>query len=112
MLWTLVSKEPPVPADGTRDTGRDGGQQTGLCLNWAVPNVLVKDVPDFEQLSPELEAGTAASCLTRSPGRCPATGAWGRGPRPGGAHGGRPFILALTPRAVGPAGPPSRGALA
>lgn len=25
---------------------------------------------------------------------------------------GRPFILALTPRAVGPAGPPSRGALA
>nr|XP_023486994.1 patatin-like phospholipase domain-containing protein 5 isoform X2 [Equus caballus] len=56
VLWMLVSKEPPVPADGTRDTGRDGGQQTGLCLNWAVPNVLVKDVPDFEQLSPELEA--------------------------------------------------------
>lgn len=59
MLWTLVSKEPPATAHGTRDTGQDGGQKAGLSLNWAVPSVLVKDVPNFKQLSPELEAGTA-----------------------------------------------------
>ncbi|EPQ04229.1 Patatin-like phospholipase domain-containing protein 5 [Myotis brandtii] len=56
VLWTLVSKEPPAPAHGTRDTGQDGGQKEGLSLNWAVPSVLVKDVPNFKQLSPELEA--------------------------------------------------------
>ncbi|XP_066109161.1 patatin-like phospholipase domain-containing protein 5 [Saccopteryx bilineata] len=56
VLWTLVSKEPPAPADGTQDTGYDRDQKSGLLLNWAVPNVLVKDVPNFEQLSPELEA--------------------------------------------------------
>ena len=55
----LVSKEPPAPANGTQDTDRDGGQKGGLSVNWSVPNVLVKDVPDFEQLSPEMEAGTA-----------------------------------------------------
>ncbi|XP_036154689.1 patatin-like phospholipase domain-containing protein 5 [Myotis myotis] len=56
VLWTLVSKEPPAPAHGTRDTDQDGGQKAGLSLNWAVPSVLVKDVPNFKQLSPELEA--------------------------------------------------------
>lgn len=63
MLWTLVCKEPPAPAEGTRDPGHDGGQKAGLSLNWTVPNVVVKDVPDFGQLSPELEAGTAPSLL-------------------------------------------------
>lgn len=55
VLWSLVSKEPPAPADGTPDAAHD----RGLSLNWAVPKELVKNVPDFEQLSPELEAGTA-----------------------------------------------------
>ncbi|EPY86354.1 patatin-like phospholipase domain-containing protein 5-like protein [Camelus ferus] len=59
VLWTLVSKEPPAPADGNQDAGHDGE----LSFNCAVPNVLVKDVPNFEQLSPELEAGTAPSLL-------------------------------------------------
>ncbi|CAK6444007.1 unnamed protein product [Pipistrellus nathusii] len=56
VLWTLVSKEPPAPAPGTQDTGPSRGQRAGLSLNWAVPHVLVKDVPNFDQLSPELEA--------------------------------------------------------
>ena len=67
----LVSKEPPAPADGSQDTGHNRGQEGGLSLNWAVPNVLAKDVPNFEQLSPELEAGTAPSCAC-SPSTCPA----------------------------------------
>ncbi|XP_045690721.1 patatin-like phospholipase domain-containing protein 5 [Phyllostomus hastatus] len=63
VLWTLACKEPPAPAEGTRDTGHDGGQKAGLSLNWAVPGVLVKDVPDFEQLSPELEAALRKMCV-------------------------------------------------
>ncbi|KAF6340211.1 patatin like phospholipase domain containing 5 [Rhinolophus ferrumequinum] len=63
VLWTLVSKEPPAPADGTRDAGHDQGQEAGLSLNWAVPNVLVKDVPDFEKVSPELEAALKKACM-------------------------------------------------
>uniref|UniRef100_A0A8B9XPC4 Patatin like phospholipase domain containing 5 n=1 Tax=Bos mutus grunniens TaxID=30521 RepID=A0A8B9XPC4_BOSMU len=59
VLWSLVSKEPPAPADGTPDAAHD----RGLSLNWAVPNVLVKDVPDFEQLSPELEAALKKACM-------------------------------------------------
>ncbi|KAM6162197.1 patatin-like phospholipase domain-containing protein 5 [Erethizon dorsatum] len=51
MLWTLVSKERPAPAKGS-----DGG------LNWDVPYVRVKDVPDFEQLAPELEAALKKAC--------------------------------------------------
>ncbi|KAM5336045.1 patatin-like phospholipase domain-containing protein 5 [Glossophaga mutica] len=66
VLCTLVGKEPPAPAEGARDTGHDGGRKAGLSLNWAVPNVLVKDVPDFEQLSPELEAVLKKTC-TRDP---------------------------------------------
>ncbi|XP_054438552.1 patatin-like phospholipase domain-containing protein 5 [Pteronotus mesoamericanus] len=62
VLWTLVSKEPPAPADRTWDTGPDRGQEVGLSLNWAVPNVLVKDVPNFEQLSPQLEAVLKSAC--------------------------------------------------
>ncbi|XP_055252264.1 patatin-like phospholipase domain-containing protein 5 isoform X2 [Moschus berezovskii] len=59
VLWSLVSKEPLAPADGTPDAAHD----RGLSLNWAVPNVLVKDVPDFEQLSPELEAALKKACM-------------------------------------------------
>ncbi|XP_004771222.1 patatin-like phospholipase domain-containing protein 5 isoform X2 [Mustela putorius furo] len=62
ILWMLASKEPPPPADGSQDTGHDRGQKGDLSLNWAVPNVLVRDVPDFEQLSPELEAGWRCGC--------------------------------------------------
>ncbi|CAI9165861.1 unnamed protein product [Rangifer tarandus platyrhynchus] len=63
VLWSLVSKEPPAPADGAPGAAHDGGQEAGLSLNWTVPNVLVKDVPDFEQLSPELEAALKKACL-------------------------------------------------
>ncbi|XP_032348285.1 patatin-like phospholipase domain-containing protein 5 isoform X3 [Camelus ferus] len=59
VLWTLVSKEPPAPADGNQDAGHDGE----LSFNCAVPNVLVKDVPNFEQLSPELEAALKEACM-------------------------------------------------
>ncbi|XP_072597140.1 patatin-like phospholipase domain-containing protein 5 isoform X2 [Vulpes vulpes] len=62
VLWMLVSKEPPAPADGSQDTGHNRGQEGGLSLNWTVPNVLVKDVPNFEQLSPELEAALQKAC--------------------------------------------------
>lgn len=58
-----MSKEPPTPANGTQDAGHDHGREAGLSLNWDVPNVLVKDVPNFEKLSPELDAGTALSYL-------------------------------------------------
>ncbi|KAM5289166.1 patatin-like phospholipase domain-containing protein 5 [Ctenodactylus gundi] len=60
VLCTLVSRESLAPAEATHDARRDGG------LNWAVPNVLVKDVLDFEQLSPELEAALRQACQ-RSP---------------------------------------------
>ncbi|XP_012669569.1 patatin-like phospholipase domain-containing protein 5 [Otolemur garnettii] len=63
VLWTFVYKEPPAPVDGTQDVGRDHGQKAGLSLNWKVPNVQVKDVPDFEQLSPELEAALKKACM-------------------------------------------------
>ncbi|KAG5212790.1 hypothetical protein JEQ12_015219 [Ovis aries] len=64
VLWSFVPKEPPAPADGTPGAAHD----RGLSLNWAVPNVLVKDVPDFEQLSPELEAALKKACM-----RAPST---------------------------------------
>lgn len=73
MLWTLVSKESPAPADGTRNAGWDRGQKPGLSFNWTVPNVWVKDVPNFETLSPEMEAGTAPPSRPCSPS-CPAQG--------------------------------------
>ncbi|XP_040346534.1 patatin-like phospholipase domain-containing protein 5 isoform X1 [Herpailurus yagouaroundi] len=63
VLCMLVSKEPPAPANGTQDTDHDGGQKGGLSVNWSVPNVLVKDVPDFERLSPELEAALKKACM-------------------------------------------------
>ncbi|XP_062971678.1 patatin-like phospholipase domain-containing protein 5 [Cynocephalus volans] len=63
VLWTLVSKEPLTPADGPWDAGHDRGQKADLSLNWKVPNVLVKDVPNFEQLSPDLEAALKKAYL-------------------------------------------------
>lgn len=63
VLWTLVSKEPPAPADGNWDAGCDQCPKSGLSLNWQVPHVQVKDIPNFEQLSPELEAGRDSSCI-------------------------------------------------
>ncbi|XP_021524340.2 patatin-like phospholipase domain-containing protein 5 isoform X2 [Aotus nancymaae] len=62
VLWTLVSKEPPTPGDGGWDAGCDQHQKGGLSLNWKVPHVQVKDVPNFEQLSPELEAALKKAC--------------------------------------------------
>lgn len=59
MLWSLVSKEPPALVEEPRGTDHDQGQKAGPTVRWDIPNVLVKDVPDFERLSPELEAGTA-----------------------------------------------------
>ncbi|XP_075408723.1 patatin-like phospholipase domain-containing protein 5 [Tenrec ecaudatus] len=56
ILWTLASMEPPAPAKGPQDGASDESKKAGLPDNWEVPNVLVKDVPNFEQLSPELEA--------------------------------------------------------
>lgn len=67
MLWSLVSKEPPALVEGPRGTGHDQGQKTGPTVRWDIPNVLVKDVPNFELLSPELEAGTAPSHSPRWP---------------------------------------------
>lgn len=67
MLWSLVSKEPPGLVEGPRGTDHDQGQKAGPTVRWDIPNVLVKDVPDFEQLSPELEAGTAPSHSPHQP---------------------------------------------
>lgn len=83
----MVSKEPPAPVDGTRDTGHDRGQKAGLSCNWVVPSVLVKDVPNFELLSPELETGTAPSFLHLLPWRVPCTWGLGAGTLPRDAHG-------------------------
>ncbi|XP_006866966.1 PREDICTED: patatin-like phospholipase domain-containing protein 5-like [Chrysochloris asiatica] len=69
ILCSLTSKAPPSPAEGAQDSGCNQEGKAGLTLNWAVPNVLVKDVPNFEQLSPALEAGLAGD---------PAL-VWGRG---------------------------------
>ncbi|XP_037703256.1 patatin-like phospholipase domain-containing protein 5 [Choloepus didactylus] len=62
VLWTLVPEEPTSPAVGTQDAGHDQDEKSGLALNWAVPNVVVKDVPNFEQLSRELEATMKRAC--------------------------------------------------
>lgn len=45
--------------EGLRSADHDQGQKLRLTIRWDIPNVLVKDVPDFELLAPELEAGTA-----------------------------------------------------
>ncbi|XP_031214149.1 patatin-like phospholipase domain-containing protein 5 isoform X1 [Mastomys coucha] len=62
VLWSLVSKEPPGLVEGPRGTDHDQGQKAGPTVRWDIPNVLVKDVPDFEQLSPELEAALRKAC--------------------------------------------------
>ena len=85
VLCMLVSKEPPAPAAGTRDTGHNRGQKAGLSINWAVPNMLAKDVPNFEQLSPELEAGTAPSFLPFLTEQVPALRGLGAAPCSEGA---------------------------
>ncbi|XP_011790172.1 PREDICTED: patatin-like phospholipase domain-containing protein 5 isoform X2 [Colobus angolensis palliatus] len=77
VLWTLVSKEPPVPADGNWDAGCDQCWKRGLSLNWKVPHVQVKDISNFEQLSPELEAALKKAC-TRDPS--PWARFWRSGP--------------------------------
>ncbi|XP_055963054.1 LOW QUALITY PROTEIN: patatin-like phospholipase domain-containing protein 5 [Sorex fumeus] len=56
VLWTLVCAEPPAPAEGTPDP------TTGLCIDWTVPSVWVSDVPDFQKLSPKLEAALQKAC--------------------------------------------------
>ncbi|XP_050662122.1 patatin-like phospholipase domain-containing protein 5 isoform X1 [Macaca thibetana thibetana] len=77
VLWTLVSKEPPAPADGNWDAGCGQCPKSGLSLNWQVPHVQVKDIPNFEQLSPELEAALKKAC-TRDPS--PWAHFWRSGP--------------------------------
>lgn len=67
MLWSLVSKEAPAPMEGPRSVDHDQGQKLRLTIRWDIPNVLVKDVPDFELLAPELEAGTDLSPTTCLP---------------------------------------------
>ncbi|XP_006866961.1 PREDICTED: patatin-like phospholipase domain-containing protein 5 [Chrysochloris asiatica] len=67
ILWSLAFKAPPSPAEGAQDSGCNQEGKAGLTLNWAVPNVLVKDVPNFEQLSPALEAALRKACK-RKPG--------------------------------------------
>ncbi|KAM9674139.1 patatin-like phospholipase domain-containing protein 5 [Trichechus inunguis] len=62
ILWVLASKEPPAPAEGTQGAGCDEDGKAGLPLTWAAPNVRIEDVPDFEQLSPELEAVLRKRC--------------------------------------------------
>ncbi|KAM7317439.1 hypothetical protein ACRRTK_023741 [Alexandromys fortis] len=62
VLWSLVSKEPPAPMEGPRSADHDQGQKLHLTIRWDVPNVLVKDVPDFELLAPELEAALRKAC--------------------------------------------------
>ncbi|KAM6216503.1 patatin-like phospholipase domain-containing protein 5 [Rhynchocyon petersi] len=62
MLWVLALKEPPDQSEGAQDAACDQGTKAGLTCNWAVPNVLVKDVPDFEQLTPELETALRKAC--------------------------------------------------
>ncbi|XP_017384917.1 patatin-like phospholipase domain-containing protein 5 isoform X1 [Cebus imitator] len=62
VLWTLMSKEPRAPGDGGWDADSDQHRKGGLSLNWKVPHVQVKDVPNFEQLSPELEAALKKAC--------------------------------------------------
>ncbi|XP_033621820.1 patatin-like phospholipase domain-containing protein 5 [Fukomys damarensis] len=56
VLRTLVSREWPAPVEGLQDADHDQG------FNWDVPYVWVKDVPNFEQLSPELEAALKKAC--------------------------------------------------
>lgn len=53
--------------EGPRSADCDQGQKLTLTIRWDIPNVLVKDVPEFELLSPELEAGTALSHTTHLP---------------------------------------------
>ncbi|XP_055483160.1 patatin-like phospholipase domain-containing protein 5 [Psammomys obesus] len=62
VLWSLVSKEPPALVEGPRDTEHGQSREDGLTVWRDTPNVLVRDVPDFELLSPELEAALRKAC--------------------------------------------------
>ncbi|XP_052604471.1 patatin-like phospholipase domain-containing protein 5 isoform X2 [Peromyscus californicus insignis] len=62
VLWSLVSKEPPALMEGPRSADYDQDQKLTLTIRWDIPNVLVKDVADFELLSPELEAALRKAC--------------------------------------------------
>lgn len=67
MLWSLVSKDSPELIEEPRSADHDQGQKLSLTIRWDIPNVLVKDVSNFELLSPELEAGTVLSHTTCLP---------------------------------------------
>ncbi|XP_069855962.1 patatin-like phospholipase domain-containing protein 5 [Dipodomys merriami] len=62
LLWLLMSKEPPAPVEKPPEIHHVRGWQVGLSVRWDVPSVLVKDVPNFEQLAPELEAALRKAC--------------------------------------------------
>ncbi|CAH6791285.1 patatin-like phospholipase domain-containing protein 5 [Phodopus roborovskii] len=62
VLWSLVSKEPPELIEEPGSADHDQGQKLRLTIRWDIPNVLVKDVSNFELLSPELEAALRKAC--------------------------------------------------
>ncbi|XP_007652026.1 patatin-like phospholipase domain-containing protein 5 [Cricetulus griseus] len=62
VLWSLVSKDSPELIEEPRSADHDQGQKLSLTIRWDIPNVLVKDVSNFELLSPELEAALKKAC--------------------------------------------------
>ncbi|XP_021081079.1 patatin-like phospholipase domain-containing protein 5 [Mesocricetus auratus] len=62
VLWSLVSKEPPELTEDPGSADHYQGQKLSLTIRWDIPNVLVKDVSNFELLSPELEAALRKAC--------------------------------------------------
>ncbi|XP_006890232.1 PREDICTED: patatin-like phospholipase domain-containing protein 5 [Elephantulus edwardii] len=66
ILWVLALKEPPASAEGAQDEGCDHDTKADLVFNWTVPNVSVKDVPNFEMLTPEMEAALRKACVRKS----------------------------------------------
>ncbi|KAM4881133.1 patatin-like phospholipase domain-containing protein 5 [Thomomys bottae] len=67
LLQSLVAKEPPARVEEPHGARRVRVRQIGLSVRWDVPNVLVKDVPNFELLAPELETALRKACR-RDPG--------------------------------------------
>ncbi|XP_051016074.1 patatin-like phospholipase domain-containing protein 5 isoform X1 [Acomys russatus] len=62
VLWSLASKEPPALVERPKGADHGQDQKADLTFRWGIPSVLVKDVPDFELLSPELEAALRKAC--------------------------------------------------